>query len=133
MTDLGHPRYIRFTNFKRSGAPVSTPVWFAPFEDGWVFSSSPNVGKVKRLRNDPAVEITACDARGKVKRGSPVFSGTARLLDADEIPAAERAMASKYGIQWKLLGLGDTIRRLVRQPHGSAFIAVRLGEVLRTE
>ena len=28
MADLGTPRYVRFTNFKRSGAAVSTPVWF---------------------------------------------------------------------------------------------------------
>ena len=133
MTDLGDPRYIRFTNFRRNGDAVSTPVWFARMGAEWVFSSNPDVGKVKRLRNNPAVEITACDVRGRVKPGTPVFGGTARLLGDDEVPTAEAAMGTKYGLQWRLLGIGDVLRRLVRRPAGSAFIAVSLGEQLRTE
>lgn len=133
MADLGTPRYIRFTNFKRSGTPVSTPVWFAPFGDGWVFSSAPNVGKVKRLRNNPAVEITACDVRGRVKPGTPVFEGTARLLDESEHPAAERAMSKRYGWQWSLLRTSEKLRGLVGIKADPTYIAVDLGEVARTE
>lgn len=133
MADLGNPRYVRFTNFRRNGDAVSTPVWFARTGDEWVFSSSPAVGKVKRLRNDPRVEITACDVRGRVKPGTPVFAGTARLLAGPEAVAAERAMAAKYGLQWRLIEFGDTLRGLVGRRRGSAYIAVSLGEVERTE
>lgn len=133
MADLGNPRYIRFTNFKRSGDPVSTPVWFAPHGDTWVFSSAPNAGKVKRLRNDPAVEITASDVRGRVKPGTPVFAGTARLLDDAEGAAAERSMSKRYGWQWKTLRASEKLRGLVGIKAEPAYIEVTLGEQLRTE
>ena len=133
MSDLGDPRYIRFTNFRRNGDAVSTPVWFARMGAEWVFSSSPEVGKVKRLRNNPAVEITACDVRGRVKAATPIFGGTARLLADDEVPTAKSAMGSKYGIQWKLMHVGDVLKRLIGRPAESAFIAVKLGEQLRSE
>lgn len=133
MADLGNPRYIRFTNFRRNGTPVSTPVWFAPHGDGWVFSSAPNVGKVKRLRNDPRVEITASDVRGRVKPGTPVFAGTARLLDDSEHSAAERSMSKRYGWQWTLLRTSEKLRGLVGIKAEPAYIGVELGEVARTE
>ena len=133
MADLGRPRYIRFTNFKRTGTPVSTPVWFAPHGDAWVFSTAPNAGKVKRLRNDPAVEITASDVRGRVKPGTPVFGGTARLLGDDEARAAERALAARYGWQWTLLRTSEKLRGLVGIKADAAYVEVTLGDVVRTE
>ena len=128
MASLGSPRYVRFTNFRRNGDPVGTPVWFAPMGREWVFSTGPTAGKVKRLRNNPAVEITACDVRGRVAGGTETFSGTARLLDADDHSAAEKVLAAKYGIQWTMIGLGDRLRRLIGRPAESAYIAVRLDE-----
>ncbi len=133
MADLGTPRYVRFTNFKRSGAAVSTPVWFAPFGDGWVFSSAPDAGKVKRLRNNPAVEITASDVRGRVKPGTPVFGGTARIVDAGAAADAERALAKRYGWQWSLLRASEKLRGLVGIKAEPTYIEVTLGEVARTE
>ena len=129
MASFGSPRYVRFTNFRRNGDPVGTPVWFAPMDREWVFSTSPAAGKVKRLRNNPAVEITACDVRGRVTDSAETFSGTARLLDATEHAAAEQVLAAKYGIQWTMIGLGDRLRRLLGRPAESAYIAVRLDEV----
>src|SRR4051812_40526872 len=109
MADLGNPRYIRFTNFRKVGTAVSTPVWFAPMGAEWVFSSNPTAGKVKRLRNNPAVEIAASDWRGKVKDGAPVFGGTARLLEGTEAADAKRAMKAKYGIQWAFIDISEAL------------------------
>ena len=133
MTDFGSPRYIRFTNFRKVGTAVSTPVWIAPFGGEWVFSSNPTAGKVKRLRNDPRVEIAASDVRGKVKKGTPVFAGTARLVDEQDAPDAQRAMKAKYGWQWVFIDISETLRKITRRPHGEVFIAVTLGDVARTE
>ena len=126
MADLGSPRYVRFTNFRRNGTPVSTPVWFAPLGDEWVFSTAPAAGKVKRLRNNPAVEISASDVRGKVAPDAPTFAGEARLLAATEAPAAERAMATKYGLQWRALRLSEKVRGLVGKNADPAYIGVSL-------
>lgn len=131
--DLASARYIRFTNFRRSGEAVSTPVWVAPFGDEVVFSTHPEAGKVKRLRNDPSVEVAASDVRGRVTAGAEVVSGTGRLLPNAEFAAARSALKGKYGWQWQMLGLGQSLRRLVGRDPGQAFIAVALGEVVRTE
>lgn len=133
MADLGNPRYVRFTNFRKNGSAVSTPVWFASFGNEWVFSSAPDAGKMKRLRNDSRVEITASDVRGRVRGGTPVFSGRARVLDVSEHDAAERAMRKRYGWQWSLLRLSEKARGIVGINAEPAYIAVELGEVLRTE
>lgn len=130
---IADARYIRFTNFRRSGDAVSTPVWIAPFGDDVVFSSHPEAGKVKRLRNDPRVEVAKSDVRGRVATGTDVVAGTARLLPEAEHVAAEAAMKRKYGWQWSGLGLGQTIRRLFGKDPGKAFIAITLGDTVRTE
>lgn len=133
MADLGDPRYVRFTNFKRDGAAVSTPVWFAKHGSDYVFSTNPDAGKVKRLRNDPRVEIAASDVRGRVAAGTSIFSGTARVLDDGDAADAERTLSRKYGLQWKVMTFGDVLRGLVGKARGSSYIAVTLGEVIRTE
>lgn len=126
MADLGNPRYVRFTNFRRNGTPVATPVWFAPMGERWVFSTAPDAGKVKRLRNDPRVEITASDVRGRVADDAPVLTGTAVLLDGAAEREAERAMAAKYGWQWSLLRLSEKVRGLVGIKADPAYICVTL-------
>jgi PPOX class probable F420-dependent enzyme len=81
---------------------------------------------VTRLRNDPGVEITASDVRGRVKPDATVFSGTARLLDDAEAPDAERAMSERYGWQWKLLRGSEKLRGMVGIKADPAYIAVTL-------
>lgn len=130
---IGDARYIRFTNFRRSGDAVSTPVWIASFGDEVVFSTHPEAGKVKRLRNDPRVEICASDMRGRVAAGTPVYAGTARLLPDDEHDAANRVLAKKYGIQWRVMGIGQTLRKLVGRDPGHAYIAITVGDEVRRE
>lgn len=133
MAAVSDARYIRFTNFRRSGDPVSTPVWIAAYGDEVVFSSNPNAGKIKRLRNDPRVEMAASDLRGKVAPGTPVYAGTARLVPDEEKAAAERVLKAKYGWQWVVIGIAELGRKLTRRPHGEAFLAIVVGEQVRTE
>ena len=130
---IADARYIRFANRRRNGAVVATPVWVAALDDEVVFSTHPDAGKVKRLRNDPWAEVSPSDVRGRVAVGAPVHEGAARLLDPAEHQRATDALARKYGIQWRLLGLGQMLRRVVGKDPGTAFIAVRLGDVVRHE
>ena len=97
-------KYISFTTFRKTGVPVSSPVWLVPLEDGrfgfWTMSTS---GKAKRLRNNPSVTLQPCDGMGKVKEGSDVVSATAVALQSgpefDEIHAKIKA---KYGFMTKI-------------------------------
>ena len=102
---LGDPRYVRFTTFRRNGDPVHTPVWFAAHGARYVF-----------------------DVRGRVRPGTPIYEGQASVLLAAEEQAAVATLARKYGLQWKLVRLGDVARRLVGRDTTSPIVVTELGE-----
>ena len=87
-------KYISLATFRRSGQQVLTPVWFAA-ESGRLFiMTRSDSGKFKRIRNNPAIRVAACTARGKVT--GDWFDGQARILPSAEEAAARRALARKY-------------------------------------
>ncbi len=90
-------RYVSFTTFRRTGEPVSTPVWIAPDGDELVFVSEDPTGKLKRLRNNPAVELRPCSMRGEVADGAPTWRGTATVhRDEASIRRTRAAIGRKY-------------------------------------
>lgn len=104
-------RYVSFTTFRRTGEAVSTPVWIARDGGELVFISDDNVGKVKRLRNNSAVELRECTVRGAVATDSPVYKGTATVhRDPASIAEVRRAVGRKY-----VLGrVGNVLRGALR-------------------
>lgn len=105
----GH-KYVSLTTYRKSGNAVPTPVWFAVAEDSsklyaWTRAHS---GKVKRIRNNPNVELAPCTIRGKVV--GPTIEAVARILPAQEQPLAERAFRRKYGWQMRYSNLIDKLR-----------------------
>ena len=63
---LANHKYCLLVTYRRSGEPVATPVWFGPGAADLIYvRSEAELGKVKRIRNDPRVEVAACTARGK--------------------------------------------------------------------
>ena len=90
----GHS-YINLTTFRKSGEPVSTPLWFALHEGRLYATTEPDSGKMKRIRNDPRVVLAPCNAWGKEK-GARV-EGIARPLAEGEAPKnAALAFYKKY-------------------------------------
>lgn len=122
--DFATAKYISLTTFRKDGTPVATPVWFA--EDAgklyvWTRSDS---WKVKRLRNDPRVEVRACDMRGRVAEGAVAFEGSAELLG--ELSRVRRLLIRKYGWQFWLIDIPATLVRRGKRPHTG--IAVTLAD-----
>lgn len=99
-------RYVSLTTFRRTGESVATPVWIARDGDELVVITVDGVGKTKRLRRNPAVELRPCDMRGQVAEGAPMFTGTARVVrDEAGVAAVKRAIGAKY----PMARLGDAI------------------------
>jgi PPOX class probable F420-dependent enzyme len=108
----GHS-FIALTTYRKTGVPVVTPVWFVLQEDGVLVFTGRTSGKVKRLRNNPQVELSPSDFRGKPL--GPAVSGRASFLLEDEWPAYERTFRKRYGAQFALFGfigrvMGDADR-----------------------
>ncbi len=75
-------KYISLTTFRKTGAGVATPVWFGE-EDGKLYvMTRSDMGKTKRIRNNPQVRVAPCTIRGKVTGAE--FAATARILPPEE-------------------------------------------------
>lgn len=101
--ELARARFISVTTFRKSGAAVSTPLWFAVAEERIVIWTGESSGKIKRLRHNPAVTVQRCDARGRTQSAAPVYTGTAVILDRADGPSVHAALDAKY--TWQKRGL----------------------------
>ncbi|MER8071928.1 PPOX class F420-dependent oxidoreductase [Streptomyces sp. NPDC094034] len=110
---LGRSRYVSLTTYRKDGTAVATPVWHAVDDGELLIWTRSDAWKVKRIRNNSRVVVTACDARGRIAQGAPSAEGSARLL---EEPAAleriRKLLTRKYTWQFWLI---DRPARVVRR------------------
>ncbi|MER6448628.1 PPOX class F420-dependent oxidoreductase [Streptomyces venezuelae] len=124
LEQLGRARYVSLTTFRKDGTPVATPVW-AVADGGelyvWTRSDS---WKVKRIRNNGRVTVTACDMRGRVEDGAQALEGEARLLDETGLRRVRKLMSRKYTWQFWVVDVPAALARRGKRPHTA--IAVKL-------
>ena len=88
---------VLLTTYRRDGTPVGTPVNIA-VDGGRVFVRTFDTAwKLKRIRNNPEVEIAPSTVRGK-PTGPAAIRARARVLGDGESAYASRAIAHKYPI-----------------------------------
>jgi hypothetical protein len=125
MTDLAaldRHRYVALATFRRSGAEVRTPVWFAPMDGKIYVFTAGDSGKVKRLRHSSRARIAPSDVRGHVR--AEWWDAHARLVTEPRvIERAHAAMRAKYGWQARL---GDLFSRLTGRLPRRAWIEVEI-------
>lgn len=139
MTASDHPHpladaaYVQLTTYRRTGAPVPTPVWVAPAVDGTedlVVITLDDTGKTKRLAHSPRVELRRCDVRGRVAEGDPTYSGMGRVVRGeDEVGVVRRSVVAKYGWPARVSLVVDPLARLLhirRAPRAGIRLAVEL-------
>jgi PPOX class probable F420-dependent enzyme len=115
---LAEERFISLTTFRRSGEPVSTPVWVSRDGDALVVLTPAGSGKVRRLRNDPRVEIQPCGRFGKVAEGVEPLRATAEVREgAADVVRARATIRRTYPIESRLvLGIERLLERLRGRP-----------------
>jgi len=91
-------KYISLATFRKTGAKVATPVWFGEDGDKIYVMTISNMGKTKRIRNNPQVTVAPCTIRGKVT--GPEVAAMARILPAEEQAHARQAINRKYWLAW---------------------------------
>ena len=120
---LDEARYISLATYRRSGAAVATPVWFAQYGAHYYVFSSGNAGKVKRLRNSPRSRVAVCDARGG-NRGEWIDTRSYLVDDPTETECAYAALRERYG--WQML-LTNFFSQLSGRIGKRALIRIELG------
>jgi PPOX class probable F420-dependent enzyme len=99
--DLDRHRYMSLATFRRSGAEVATPVWFAAADRKLYVFTAGQSGKVKRLRHTSRARVAPSDARGQV-RGAWREASARILTEPRSIERAHAALRSKYGWQMRV-------------------------------
>ena len=92
--ELRNQNYARLATFRKNGAAVYTPIWFAEKDDKLYVMTRSDSGKYKRIGNNPQVKLAPCTMRGKII--GPEFPARARILPAAEWDGARNAIRSKY-------------------------------------
>ncbi len=101
---LGDERFVSLTTFRRSGERVSTPVWIGRDGEALVVTTPAASGKVKRLRNDPRVEMRPCGRMGRVEDGAEPVAGVAEIVaDAGGRERSTEIIRRKYGLEYRVV------------------------------
>ncbi len=122
-SELELSKYVSLVTFRSTGERVPTAVWFTKFGDApntYCVITETNAGKVKRIRQNPKIEIQVCDIKGKVKASATTYPGVARLVTGSEAIAVRKAIAKRYGITYKIFSIyntfGSVLKRRNSQP-----------------
>lgn len=115
IRQFANAQYFSLETFRKTGAGVRTPVWFA--QDPAASSATggatfyvytlPDMGKVKRIRNNPKVRIAPCNMRGDL-RGAWV-DASARICESGEAAKGQSLLQQKYGL---IKRIGDFFSRM---------------------
>jgi hypothetical protein len=120
--DLERHRYMSLATFRRTGAEVATPVWFAAVDGRFYVFTGGESGKVKRLRHTPRARVAPSDARGRVL-GAWQDASARIVTEPRSIEKAHAALRSKYGWQMRV---GDLFSRLTGRINQRAWLEIRL-------
>jgi PPOX class probable F420-dependent enzyme len=119
IAQFANAKYLNLETFRKTGAGVRTPVWFAQDQNTFYVYSEADAGKVKRIRNNPKVRIAPSDFRGNV-RGAWI-DARARICEPPDAARGQELLRRKYG--WMKI-IGDFFSRL--RGHTQAVVAVEL-------
>lgn len=118
---LADARFIDLVTFRRSGAPVGTPVLFATDGSRLLVRTAHDAGKLKRLRHTATVEVAPCDSRGR--RTGAAMAGQARILGPEAVGPALARLHAKHRVAGPLFtalrrmrGKRDVIVEIVLDP-----------------
>ena len=116
-------KYISLVTFRMSGERVPTAVWFTKFGDDpntYGVITETNAGKVKRIRENPKIEVQVCDIKGKVTAGAKTYFGTAHLVTGSQAVAVRKTIARRYRVTYRLFAIynaaGSVLKRRNAMP-----------------
>ena len=114
---VGDEKFVSLTTFKRNGDAIASPMWIVGDGEQLLAWTPADASKVKRVRRDPRVTLTACGRTGKVKAGRPTFDGTAEVItDPASVARTESLIKRKYGAEFRVVTLIETIAARGRKP-----------------
>jgi uncharacterized protein len=103
LKQFAEHKYLNLMTLRKNGAQMPTPVWFAEHDGALWVQTGLNAGKVKRIRNTPAVRIAPCDSRGRLK--GTWIDAQASIVTETQAAHAQALLLKKYGLIKRLFDL----------------------------
>ena len=101
---LANQQFMNLITQRKSGADVATPVWFAQDGNRLYVMTGRTAGKVKRIRNNPRVQVAPSDRAG-TPLGPSQPAVAAVISDAAEAATANALLTKKYGFMKRMFDL----------------------------
>jgi uncharacterized protein len=102
-------QYLNIETFRKTGVGVKTPVWFVRNGDKLFVRTIADSGKVKRIRNNPNVNIAACKSDGGLL--SDWIPAEAHIVSDSEVNQhVDRLLDKKYGLMKKMFALASAVQ-----------------------
>jgi uncharacterized protein len=106
---FAHHQYLNLETFRRSGVGVKTPVWFTQDGDTLFVRTVENSGKVKRVRQNGAVNIAPCKVDGALL-GAWTRATAREVTDPAIDRKVDRLLSQKYGLMKALFGIASSLQ-----------------------
>ena len=101
---LANQQFMNLITVRKSGAEIPTPVWFAQSGDRLYVMTGNNAGKVKRIRNNPQVQVAPSDRAGTpLGPSQPAVASV--ISDPAEAATANALLTKKYGFMKRMFDL----------------------------
>jgi len=94
LTQVKEGTHISIKTFRKNGESAAVPVWFVEENDKFYICTGGSSFKVRRIRNNPKVEISTSDSKGDIK--DEYFEGEARIMAKNEVDHINRLFRKKY-------------------------------------
>jgi PPOX class probable F420-dependent enzyme len=107
LTQFANHNYLNLESYRKTGTPVTTPMWFAEYNGALYVYSLANAGKVKRIRNNANVRVVPSDRRGKPK--GEWVEAKAQILNERGAELGHELLNKKY--RW-MKRIGDIFSKL---------------------
>ena len=107
LNPFANQRYLNLETYRKTGNPITTPMWFAEYNGALYIYSLANAGKVKRIRSNANVRVVPSDMRGKPK--GEWVQAKAQILDERGAELGHELLNKKY--RW-MKRIGDLFSRL---------------------
>jgi PPOX class probable F420-dependent enzyme len=88
--------YLSLQTYRKNGDAIPTPVWFVQDGEKFYVRTIAGSGKVKRVHNNPQVQIMACGERGELL-GTWIAAQAHEIPDQATFEHVKSLLIAKYG------------------------------------
>jgi PPOX class probable F420-dependent enzyme len=119
MSDFSRFRkeeFLSLETYRKNGQTIKSPMWFAQDNDALYLWTMADTSKVKRIRNNPHVNIAPCKRMGEVT--GEWMTAHATIDDSPIVVAQVEAMLlKKVGLFFRIFRFIDAIRDRQQNSH----------------